>query len=160
MHASRTMLVAFAILLGGCASNPSVVSSKGDIRVDHTVIPAAAEIGADVAAYAGFDNSGAEDRLLGISCACAQSVELHRVVRDEGGGRMETVWPLALPAGARTEVKPPGVPLHFMLIKTNRAFVAGERVPMRLQFERAGEIEVVFTVATTSKEGWDSWQVP
>ena len=159
MHASRTMLVAFVILLGGCASNPPVVAGRGGIRVDHTVIPAAAEAGGPVAAYAGFDNPGIADKLLGIRCDCAASVELHQVVRDGDQVTMTNTFPLALPVG-RTEVKPPGVPLHFMLIGTNRAFVVGDRVPMTLHFERAGEREVMFTVAATSKEGWDSWQAP
>ena len=145
--------IVVSLLLFGCASTPP----ERSIAIDHMIIPAVAEAGSPVAAYAGFDNAGAPDHLLGIECACARSVELHRVVRDAGGGRMETVWPLALPAGARTEVRPPGVPLHFMLIKTNRAFVAGERVPMTLHFERAGEIEVVFSVHATSKEGWERW---
>ena len=69
---------------------------------------------------------------------------------------METVWPLALPTG-RTEVKPPGIPLHFMLIDTNRPFVVGERVPMRLRFERAGTVEVSFEVTTNSQDGWAAW---
>ena len=124
------------------------------------VIPAAAEVGADIAAYAGFDNGGRDDRLLAVTCTCAASVELHHVVRNGDGMAMTNTFPLALPAGGRVEVKPPGVPLHFMLIKTNRTFAAGERVPMRLRFERAGEVEVVFTVAPTSKDGWERWPTP
>lgn len=72
---------------------------------------------------------------------------------------MTNIFPLALPAG-RTEVKPPGVPLHFMLIDTNRAFAVGERVPMRLRFERAGNVEVQFEVVADSKAGWTAWSPP
>ena len=144
--------IGVSLLLFGCASTPPARS----IAIDHMIIPAVAEAGGPVAAYAGFDNAGAPDRLLGIECACARSVELHRVVRDAGGGRMETVWPLALPTG-RTEVKPPGIPLHFMLIDTNRPFVVGERAPMRLRFERAGTVEVSFEVTTNSQDGWAAW---
>ena len=121
------------------------------------VIPAVPEVGGPVAAYAGFDNRGSEDRLLGIDCTCAASVELHQVIRNGGQVSMTNTFPLALPMG-RTEVKPPGVPLHFMLIGTNRAFSAGQRVPMRLRFERAGVIDVVFTVAEDSKGGWERWR--
>ena len=159
MHASRTMLVAFVILLGGCASNPPVVAGRGGIRVDHTVIPAAAEAGGPVAAYAGFDNPGIADKLLGIRCDCAASVELHQVVRDGDQVTMTNTFPLALPAGC-TEVKPPGVPLHFMLIGTRRAFVAGEQVMMRLRFERAGSVDVAFSVTADSKTGWTEWVRP
>ena len=155
-NAIRTPL--FAMLLAGCASAPH--DRRADIRIDHMVIPAAAEVGTDIAAYAGFDNAGGDDRLLGIECSCAASVELHHVVRDGDTMRMTNTFPLALPGGARTEVKPPGVPLHFMLIKNTRPFVVGERVPMRLRFERAGTMEVEFVVAATSKEGWERWSTP
>ena len=150
-----TMLL--AILLGGCASVAPGVARHGDIRIDHMVIPAAAEVGTDIAAYAGFDNSGSGDRLLGIDCTCAAAVELHWVVRDGDKVTMTNTFPLVLPAGARTEVRPPGIPLHFMLMRTTRAFAVGDRIPMRLRFERAGDVEVVFTVAATSKEGWERW---
>ena len=72
-----------------------------------------------------------------------------RILRDGDKVSMTNTFPLALPAG-RTEVKPPGIPLHFMLIGTSRAFAVGQRVPMRLRFERAGVVEVVFTVAEDS----------
>ena len=44
------------------------------IAIDHVVIPAVAEAGGPVAAYAGFDYQGGADRLLGIECSCATSV--------------------------------------------------------------------------------------
>jgi copper(I)-binding protein len=153
----RIVVVIASCLLAACAGAPSRKLPTSAIAIDHMVIPAVAEPGGPVAAYAGFDNPGGEDRLLGIECACATSVELHRVVRDGDKVSMTNTFPLALPAG-RTEVKPPGIPLHFMLIGTNRPFAVGERVPMRLRFERAGVVEVVFTVAEDSKGGWERWR--
>ncbi len=144
-----------SLLMAGCASVPP----PRTIAIDHTIIPAVVEVGGPVAAYAGFDNTGAPDRLLGIDCVCAASVELHHVVRNGGQMSMTNSFPLALPAG-RTEVKPPGIPLHFMLIGTNRAFAVGQQVPLRLRFERAGTIEVNFTVVTDSKGGWAGWTKP
>ena len=143
------------LLVPGCASAPP----PRTIAVDHAIIPAVAEAGGPVAAYAGFDNTGASERLLGIDCTCAASVELHHVVRDGGKVSMTNSFPLALPAG-RTEVKPPGIPLHFMLIGTNRGFTVGQQVPLRLRFERAGTVEVIFTVVADSREGWDGWTKP
>ena len=120
------------------------------------ILPAAAEAGGPVAAYAGFENTGPSDRLLGISCECADSVELHHVVRDGDKMTMTNTFPLSLPTG-RTEVSPPGVPLHFMLIDTRRAFVEGEQVTMQLRFEKAGVRDVVFRVVGNSKDGWQNW---
>ena len=148
--------IAAAGWLTACAIAPMAKPAHA-IAIDHMVIPAVAEAGGPVAAYAGFHNAGEDDRLLAIECACAAKVELHTVVRNGDRVSMTNTFPLALPSG-RTEVKPPGVPLHFMLIDTNRAFAVGERVPMRLRFERAGQREVVFVVAEDSKQGWERWQ--
>ena len=146
------------LLLGGCASWQA--PEPDAIRIDHMIIPAAAEAGGPVAAYAGFDNTGPSDRLLGISCTCAASVELHKVVREGEKVSMTNTFPLALPAQARTEVKPPGMPLHFMLMGTTRTFAVGDRVPMRLRFERAGTVEVDFRVVAKSADGWAAWPGP
>ena len=142
------------LLLGGCASWQA--SEPDAIRIDHMIIPAAAEAGGPVAAYAGFDNTGPSDRLLGISCACAASVELHKVVREGDKVSMTNTFPLALPTG-RTEVRPPGTPLHFMLIDTARPFATGEQLTLQLHFEKSGVRDVVFTVVANSKDGWGAW---
>ena len=146
------------LCMAGCASSPSAATKASSISIDHRVIPASTEIGPAVAAYAGFENRGAADRLLGIDCDCATSIELHHVVRDGDKVSMTNTFPLTIPAMARVEVKPPGVPLHFMLVGTKRAFVVGERVPMRMRFERAGVVEADFIVVEKSQEGWDAWQ--
>ena len=151
------IVVIASCLLAGCAGAPAEKQPISTIGIDPMVIPAVPEVGGPVAAYAGFDNRGSEDHLLGIDCTCAASVELHQVIRNGAQVSMTNTFPLALPTG-RTEVKPPGVPLHFMLIGTNRAFAVGERVPMRLRFERAGVVDVVFTVAEDSKGGWERWR--
>ena len=149
------------LALAGChTTSPATTEAASSIGIDHMVIPAAGEAGGPVAAYAGFDNRGGEDRLLAVECDCAESVELHKVVRDGGNTSMTNTFPLLLPANARIEVKPPGIPMHFMLIGTRRAFKVGERVPMRLRFERAGIVEAVFTVAPDSASGWANWVAP
>jgi copper(I)-binding protein len=146
--------------MAGCATRQAQRGPAAMIGIDHMVIPAADAAGGPVAAYAGFDNRGGADRLLGIDCDCAASIELHRVVRNGDSVSMTNSFPLELPGNARTEVKPPGIPLHFMLIGTNRPFVVGQRVPMRLRFERAGVVETTFTVTADSAGGWANWTAP
>ena len=154
----RMIVMALSMLwLVGCATTSADATKASSISIDHMVIPASAEVGVAAAAYAGFQNNGGDDRLLGIECVCATRIELHHVVRDGDKVSMNNTFPMSLPAKSRVEVKPPGVPLHFMLVGTNRAFVTGERVPMRLRFERAGEIDVEFIVVEKSQEGWDAW---
>ena len=70
----RIVVVIASCLLAACAGAPSEKQPTSTIAIDHTVIPAVAEAGGPVAAYAGFDNLGGGDRLLGIECSCATSV--------------------------------------------------------------------------------------
>ena len=96
------IVVVTSCLLAACAGAPSEKRPTSTIAIDHMLIPAVAEAGGPVAAYAGFDNEGGADRLLGIECSCATSVELHRVVRDGDQVSMTNTFPLALPAGRRS----------------------------------------------------------
>lgn len=59
------------LALCGCASIPQGAVRQGGIVIDHMLMPAADTAGTDVAAYAGFDNLGGEDRLLAVECSCA-----------------------------------------------------------------------------------------
>ena len=160
MHRLEFLATGIAVLLfAGCASTVPDTAAPGVIGIDHMLLPAADTVGTDVAAYAGFDNPGPPDRLLGIDCDCARAVERHTGVRDGDQVRMTNSFPLDLPAG-RTEVKPPGIPLHFMLMGTTRTFAVGERVPMRLRFEHAGPRRVEFVVVEKSADGWAAWSGP
>ena len=154
-NATTPALLAIAIALTSCAGHAPMPSAG--IAIDHTVLAASNAQGVDVAAYAGFDNRGGPDRLLGADCACAAKVELHRVASENGKMTMSDSFPLALPGGSRVEVKPPGIPLHLMLIGTTRPFAPGEKIAMRLRFERAGDVQAVFTVAANSRDGWAAW---
>ena len=59
------------LALCGCASIQQGAVRQGGIVIDHMLMPAADTAGTDVAAYAGFDNLGGEDRLLAVECSCA-----------------------------------------------------------------------------------------
>lgn len=113
----------------------------------------AAPAGSDIAGYAAFDNQGGADRLVSARCDCAGAVEFHRVTRSASGADMANDWPLALPAGARTEVRPGG-DVHFMLMRTAAPIAAGDVVPMILVFEKAGAITVPFRAVADSAAGW------
>jgi copper(I)-binding protein len=98
--------------------------------------------GQDVsAAYLQIENrAAAPDALLAVSCSCAKTVELHRMVHTGDRMTMERVERIALPAGERVELAPGG--LHLMLFGLVRPLRAGERVKLVLRFEQAGTVEV------------------
>ncbi len=118
---------------------------KGEIQVRHPWSRATAP-GAKVAAgYMEIRNNGAQaDRLLSAETPVAQRVELH-VTRQEGDVmRMRQVQAYDIPARERFELRPSGP--HLMLVDIKRPLKKGERIPMKLRFERAGEVEVQLEV--------------
>lgn len=91
-------------------------------------------------------NRGAvADRLLSVSSPSAPMVEIHtmEVVNDvmtmrpvEGG--------LEIPAGATVELKPGGA--HLMFMHVAEPFKEGAAVPVTLEFEKAGKVELILPV--------------
>ncbi len=96
------------------------------------------------AGYLSVVNAGAADRLVGASSPAAARVETHVTINDGGVFRMREVKHLDVPANGRLELKPAGA--HLMLIDIQRPFRAGEKVPVTLRFEKAGEVQVELVV--------------
>lgn len=101
----------------------------------------------DVAAYLSI--MGGTDRLVGVSCACAASVELHRI--DRSGPRPDMVADAAW--DVPVEVRP-GSDLHLMLMGFDPARATDRRVTLTLIFERAGPVEAEFELTPDSRSAW------
>jgi copper(I)-binding protein len=102
--------------------------------------------GAKVAGgYMVIRNAGtAGDRLVSASSPAAAKVELHVHVNDNGVMKMREVPGYDVPAKGSFELKPGGAHLMFMGIK--RPFKEGEKLPVKLRFEKAGEVSAEFHV--------------
>lgn len=102
--------------------------------------------GAKVAGgYLLIRNPGAAaDRLLSASSPAAAKVELHVHVNEGGVMKMREVPAYEVPAQGSFELKPGGA--HLMFINIRRPFKEGEKVPVKLKFERAGELNAEFHV--------------
>ena len=96
--------------------------------------------------YLKLDNQGAtDDRLLGASAATvAERVELHTMAMDGDVMRMRSPGAIDLPAGRSVELKPGGT--HLMLVGLKAPLKAGDKFPLTLRFEKAGQVEVVVNV--------------
>ena len=95
--------------------------------------------------YLTLDNQGpAGDRLLGASTAVATRVELHSMTMDGDVMRMRALDAIDLPAGRGVALKPGGT--HLMLVGLKAPLKTGEKFPLKLRFEKAGEVEVVVNV--------------
>ena len=85
------------------------------------------------------------DRLLAIQSPAAKQVELHEMKMDGNVMRMrELENGVALAPGQTVELKPGG--FHVMFIGLKAPFVKDQRVPATLVFEKAGKVDVEFTV--------------
>jgi len=103
--------------------------------------------GAEVAgAYLRLHNPGSDDdRLLAVTTAAAERVEIHEMRMDEGIMRMRALaGGLPLPAGASVVLAPGGQ--HLMLIAPSAPLEVGATLMMTLAFEHAPELTVEFTV--------------
>ncbi len=89
-------------------------------------------------------NQGADDRLVAASAAVSKAVELHSMKMEGDVMMMRQVDAIAVPAGQTVELKP-GV-LHLMFIGLKAPLKAGDKVPVTLKFEKAGDVTVQVSV--------------
>jgi len=96
--------------------------------------------------YLTIANTGdSEDRLLGLSGDFAERFEIHEMIADGENMLMRPVENgVLLPAGEVVTLAPGG--LHIMAMGLNDRLLEGESRALRLQFEKAGEVVVEFTV--------------
>ena len=124
-------------------------SRLGDVLVDHpyaTPTPAGTRTGA--AYLRRLTNHGRQaDRLIGASTPLAEAVEFQRSTRDGDVIRMRVVGAIDLPAGTELTLRHDG-DTHLMFVGLKEPLRDGQRFPLRLRFERAGEIEVTVWVQT------------
>jgi copper(I)-binding protein len=102
--------------------------------------------GATVAAgYMSVRNNGAQaDRLVSVTSPASARVETHITIRDGSISRMREVKGYEIPAGGSLELKPGGA--HLMFVDIKAPFKQGEKVPMTLKFQRAGEVKAELQV--------------
>lgn len=92
------------------------------------------------AAFMDVKNKGAADKIVSAHCDCAKATELHDMKMADGKMLMMQVPAMDVPANGDLKLKPGGY--HIMLIGLNRPLAAGETLPIKLKFEKAGEVTV------------------
>jgi hypothetical protein len=118
----------------------------GDLEIAHPWTRATPK-GAKVAVgYLRITNKGtASDRLVAATFALSPRAELHETVRVGGTARMRPLKSgLEIKPGATVELKPGGH--HIMFMELTKPLERGQRIKGALTFEKAGTIEVEFSV--------------
>jgi copper(I)-binding protein len=139
--------------LAAAAFVPALPSfAQADIQVEQ---PWARPTVAGQAAGGGFvtlRGGAAADRLLGGSApTVAERVELHTMRMEGDVMRMREVPAIDLPAGQTVELRPGGLHLMFMGLKA--PLKEGDRFPLTLRFEKAGEKTVQVQVRARPPAG-------
>ncbi|MFN0262706.1 copper chaperone PCu(A)C [Tepidamorphus sp. 3E244] len=150
MSGIRTLALTFAFTFIALAASLPLVSAHeyklGDLHIDHPwarATPGAAKVGGG---YLTVTNNGTEaDRLVSGSATFADKVEFHEMKTDGGTMVMRPVeGGIEVPAGETVELKPGG--LHVMFMGLSEQLVEGEKRKVTLTFEKAGDVEVEFSV--------------
>lgn len=114
---------------------------KGGVHVDHPWSRATAPQARNGAAYFVLNATGAEgDRLLSAASPAAEKVELHTHLMEDGVMKMRPVTAIEVTPGSPTMLQPGG--LHVMLLGLKAPLARGEKFPLTLTFEKAGELKV------------------
>ena len=143
----RSMIGAVAIAAVGMGTSAHAESVKaGDLVISQPWTRATAG-GAKVGGgYLTIENKGTvADKLVGGSTDAAGKLEVHQMSMNNGVMKMHQVeGGLAIEPGKTVKLAPGGY--HLMLVDLKHPFKQGEKVPVTLEFEKAGKVAVSLDV--------------
>src|SRR5262249_12560880 len=142
-----TRTIAFAALLAALGAPVRAEDVKAGDLVISQAWSRQTPSGAKVAgAYLTIENKGtAADRLISGSADAAGRVEVHEMAMDGGVMKMRPLDKgLVIDPGKTVKLAPGGN--HLMLMDLKSQFKQGDKVPVTLQFEKAGKVNVSLDV--------------
>ena len=145
----KKISVIFAALLAATAFAQD--AKIGNITVDHPWARATPGAVKNSAAFMVFDNKGAADKLISVTGDVAREIQIHSMITEAGVMKMREIKALDIPANGKAELKPGG--FHVMLIGLKDGLKEGEKFPLKLKFEKAGELTVVVTSERPGAQG-------
>ena len=120
----------------------------GQLKIEHPYARATAPGQKAAGGFMKIENKGAADQLIAARSPVAGEMQLHTMAMDGNVMKMREVKGIDVPANGSVELKPGGLHLMFMDIKT--PLKAGETVPVKLKFQKSGEVEVKMQVRDLS----------
>jgi hypothetical protein len=129
-----------------------------EVRVGDLVItqawsratPGGAKVGGD---YLTIENKGATpDRLIGGSADAADKVQVHEMAMNNGVMTMRPLDKgLVIEPGKTVKLAPGGY--HLMLLDLKSPLKQGDKLPVTLEFERAGKVSLSLDVQGIGAQG-------
>ena len=133
-----------ALLIALSATTAFAQDTKiGAITIDHPWARATPGAVKNSAAFMTFDNKGAADKLISVTGTIAKEIQIHSMITEAGVMKMREITALDIPANGKAELKPGG--FHVMLIGIPDGLKEGTKFPLKLKFEKAGEVTVQVT---------------
>jgi len=130
----------------------------GDVKAGDLVIsqawgratPNGAKIGGG---YLTIENRGSTpDKLIGVSGDIAGKIEVHEMAMNDGVMKMRPLDKgLAIEPGKTVKLAPGGY--HLMMMDLKNPLKQGDRVPVTLEFEKAGKVQVTLDVQAVGAPG-------
>ncbi|WP_395823959.1 copper chaperone PCu(A)C [Collimonas sp.] len=122
----------------------------GKLHIGHPYARATVPGQASGGAFLSVENTGQEtDKLIGVSSPAAKSVEIHTMSMDGNIMKMREIGEIELKPASKITMTP-GTGIHIMLIGLTKPLAAGDKFPMTLTFQKAGNIEVSVHVGDMS----------
>lgn len=147
------VMLALAMLFAGSHMASAHEFKVGDLEIEHPW-SRATPTGAKVAGgYLVITNNGnAPDRLVSIVSEISDKAEVHEMAVKDGVMTMRRVeGGVEIPAGGKVELSPGAYHLMFMGLKQQPK--QGESFSATLTFEKAGSIDVKFSVEAIGSTG-------
>ena len=141
------MAAGFGMVATAQAQNAKVGSVQIENAYTRATVPGQQVAGG----FMKIENKGAADQLISASSPASSEVQLHEMAMEGNVMRMRQVKEVVVPAGGTVELKPGGLHLMFMNIKT--PLTAGETVTVKLKFAKAGEVEIKMPVNAMGNPG-------
>lgn len=120
----------------------------GQLKIENPYARATAPGQKAAGGFMKIENKGTADQLIAASSPVAGEMQLHTMAMDGNVMKMREVKAIDVPANGSVDLKPGGLHLMFMDIKT--PLKAGEAVPVKLKFQKAGEVEIKVPVRDMS----------
>ena len=153
MHNMKPVLLALIFLCAGFSVAIADEIKAGDLVITQAwsrATPKGAKTGG---AYLTVENKGSTpDRLLGGSADAAGKVEIHEMAMANGVMKMRPVDKgLEIDPGKTVKLSPGGY--HVMLTDLKNPLKQGDKLPITLEFEKAGKVTVPFDVEGVGAQG-------
>lgn len=153
ININKTFLIHLIVIAGIAFSSSLLAQSAlvGPIKIENAYTRATVPGQQVAGGFMKIENKGTTDQLVSASSPLAGEVQLHEMAMEGNVMKMRQVKDITVPAGGAVELKPGGLHLMFMNIKAPLA--AGESVPVKLKFAKAGEVEVKLPVNAMGQHG-------